>query len=202
MKRLAVLLGIALLLTGCGSAPPVPENRFYRLPVENPAALGAPLVPGVLAVGTIQSDGLHGERPVLYAETGSAAELMQYHYHAWADAPPLLVQENLLLHLRRAGAARLAVIDDARTDWDHRTFGRLRRFERLLGEKGRSKVVTELELGLEARDGLQPLLLKDYRVEEPVHGDSLDATAQAFSRALGRLFRTFTDDLTKSGLGK
>ncbi|GAB6042064.1 ABC-type transport auxiliary lipoprotein family protein [Endothiovibrio diazotrophicus] len=195
MRRIALLLATVATLAGCGSAPPVPENRFYRLPVEAPVALAAPAVPGVLAVGTIHSDGLHAERPVLYAEAGRSAELTQYHYHAWADAPPLLIQESLLLHLRSARAAPLVVTDDARADWDYRLYGRLRRFERLLDEAGGSRVVAELELGLESRDGRQPLLLKDYRAEEPVAEDSLDATAGAFSRALGRIYRDLTEDL-------
>ena len=69
MTRLSFLiLALSLWLSACGSVPPAPVDRFYRLlPVMVPAsgkALPVTLQP-------FRGESLYAERPVVYAQTAN-----------------------------------------------------------------------------------------------------------------------------------
>lgn len=190
----AVLLGAA----GCGSAPPVPEERYYRIGVAAPTALSAPALPGLVAVAPLQSDGLHSERAVLYAEQGQPRELRRYHYHHWADSPPRLLQDQLVTYLRHARIAATVLPDDPRLLAEHRVVGRLVRFERL-NDANRALATVELELGLERKGSARPILLRQYSAEIPAHDGSVPAVVEAFEQAVGDVYGRFLSDLVAAG---
>jgi ABC-type uncharacterized transport system auxiliary subunit len=199
-RALTLSLMLALLVSGCGSVEPVPEDRFYRLgeAVADPQGTLVQL-DGVLAVGSIDSAGVHRERAILYTEPDHPTELMRYHYHAWVDGPPRLIQDHLAAFLRRADVAPLVVLDDARTDWDYLVSGRLRRFERVLASDGGSEAVVELELRLKRAGDKRPLSVGDYSTAVAVEGKSVRQAAEAFSKALETVYRRFLADLASQG---
>jgi ABC-type uncharacterized transport system auxiliary subunit len=195
MKRFYLLVLITLLLSACGSIKPVPEDRFYRLaeiPAQEP--LAQPLLPGVLAVGTIETPGIYSERAILYSEQDRPTELLRYHYHAWIDAPPRLIQDHLALFLRGAAVAPTVVIDNGQAEWNYLLTGRLRRFEREMDGTG-SSVAVAIEYRLLERGGSQPLWVKDYTAQEPVSGETVNDAVQAFSAALNRIDTELLADL-------
>ena len=85
MNRLTAILStfvMLVLMTACGSVPPAPTDRFYRLqPVQVPSAPVA--LSGAVAVHAFSADSLYAERPIIYSEEASQRQLRQYHYHLW-----------------------------------------------------------------------------------------------------------------------
>ena len=192
MKRCLPLFLVALLLAGClGSAPPVPRDHYYRLLVPTPAqSAEASLLPGVMAVELLQADGLLRERPLLYSESGESYELQQHSYHYWNDAPPRMLQDQMVAYLRRSGAARLVVSPDLRVRADYQVSGKARRLERLLGG-GPPRVFVEIELALLRVSDETLLVVDSYGAEEPAEDESVEAAIVALNRATARVFERF-----------
>jgi ABC-type uncharacterized transport system auxiliary subunit len=196
MKRLLLLTLLAPVLAGClGSAPPVPRDHYYRLLVPMPAESGgAMLLPGVLTVELLQADGLLRERPLLYSTAADAAELQQHNYHYWNDAPPRLLQDQMVTYLRRSGVASLVVTPDTRVHAEYQISGKAKRFERLVGGGG-SKVVVEIEFALLRFSDDALLVVDTYSAEEAAAGDSIEESILALNRATARVFDAFLSDV-------
>jgi ABC-type uncharacterized transport system auxiliary subunit len=189
MNRLtAFLLAIGLLLAGCGSVPPAPIDRFYRLqPVSVSAA--SRLLPGAVVVQPFRADSLFAERPIIYSEESSQRQLRQYHYHLWLYPPAQLVREHFTSSL--GGALDLTGGDSAPNALD----GRVASFERVVSGKN-SKAVVALELRLQA--GGKIMLSKTYQAEQSAGDESLGAFVVAMEQALGKIYAEFLADLARS----
>ena len=182
----------SLLLAGClGSAPPVPRDHFYRLVVSGPAEpAGRGLLPGVLSIEPLQAEGLLHERPLLYSESGKPHEVQQHDYHYWADAPPRMLQDQMVAYLRRGGIARSVVTPEMRVRADYRVLGKAKRLERLLGG-GPPRVFVELELVLVRLSDGGVVVAETYSEEDPAADGSVKASVMALNRATGRIFDRF-----------
>ena len=191
--RLAAAALGSLLLAGCMSAPPVPDDHFYRLPPAQVTALPAPLFKGVLAVDRPRSDDLHGERAMLFVRAERPLELNRYHYYFWVDTPPHLIQEQLRLTLQSAGVAARVVRADGGPAPDVVLRSRLVRFERVL-RKGGAYASVALEFSVARANG-EPGWSKAYADVEPAQGDDVHATVQAFGVALQRIYGRLLHDL-------
>lgn len=192
MKRLLLLACAAPLLAGClGSAPPVPHDHYYRLLVPTPqqSAGEAPL-PGILTVELLQADGLLRERPLLYSESGESYELQQHNYHYWNDAPPRMLQDQMVTYLRRSGVSRQVVTPDMRIRADYQVSGKVRRLERLLGG-GPPRVFVEIELALLRLSDDRVLVVETFSAEEPAEDESVEASIIALNRATAEVFDRF-----------
>jgi ABC-type uncharacterized transport system auxiliary subunit len=195
MKRLLLLTLLAPILAGClGSAPPVPRDHYYRLLVPMPPESSGAMLPGVLTVELLQADGLLRERPLLYSAGADAAELQQHNYHYWNDAPPRLLQDQMVTYLRRSGVASLVVTPDTRVRAEYQISGKAKRFERLVGSGG-SKVVVEIEFALLRLSDDALLVVDTYSAEEAATGDSVEDSILALNRATARVFDAFLSDL-------
>ena len=192
MKRALLPLLIAPLLAGClGSAPPVPRDHYYRLLVPAPAARSAqPLLPGVLTVELLQADGLLRERPLLYSESGSSHEVQQHDYHYWTDAPPRMLQDQMIAYLRRSGMATSVVTPDMRIRAHYQVSGKVKRLERLLGG-GPPRVFVEIELALVRLTDDRLILIDGFSEEVAVTSDGVAAGIVALNLATGRIFDRF-----------
>lgn len=192
MRRAFLPFLIAPLLAGClGSAPPVPRDHYYRLLVSAPPARSAqPVLPGVMSVDLLQADGLLRERPLLYSESGSSHEVQQHDYHYWTDAPPRMLQDQLVAYLRRSGMATSVVTPDMRIRARYLVSGKVKRLERLLGG-GPPRVFVELELALVRLTDDRLLLVDSFSEEAVAEADSVEAGIVALNRATGRVFDRF-----------
>ena len=173
MNRLIALLstfGMLVLITACGSVPPAPVDRFYRLqPVKISSVHAA--ASGAIAVNTFSADSLYAERPIIYSDEASQRQLRQYHYHLWLYPPAQLVRENFLASL--GGALNLAGDGQASNVIE----GRIVSFERVLSGRNSSAVVA-LELSLKT-DG-KTRLHKTYRAEQRASDDGAGARKNLF----------------------
>ncbi len=192
MKKLLPVVLLAPLLAGClGAAPPVPRDHYYRLLVPTPAQnAGAVPLPGIMVVELPQADGLLRERPLLYSESGESYELQQHHYHYWNDAPPRMLQDQMVTYLRRSGVSGQVVTPDMRIRADYQVSGKVRRLERLLGG-GPPRVFVEIELALLRLSDEKVLVVETFGVEAPAADESVEAAIVALNRATARVFELF-----------
>jgi len=192
MTRYFIPLLIVPLLAGClGSAPPVPRDHYYRLLVSSPVDISAEgRLASTISVESLQADGLLRERPLLYSESGAPHEVQQHNYHYWTDAPPRMLQDQLVTYLRQSNIARSVVTPDMRVRADYLVSGKVKRLERLLGG-GPPRVFVELELALVRLSDNALLLVDNFAEQEPETGNGVGSAIIALNKATGRLFGRF-----------
>ncbi len=194
-RPIAALLLLALPALAACQQPEIPSDSFYRLKVA-PPPVAARQLPGILEIDRFTSDGVTGERSIVYTKADSPRTLRQYHYHYWIQPPGRLVQEQLTAALRAANAVRQAVLPEMRVQPDYLLKGRMIAFEQALGAQPR--VLVEFEAALSrAKDG-GLVKVAAYREEEPAGDETPAAAVQAFERALGRAIARLAADIASS----
>ena len=183
IRILFALAAIVLTLAGCGSVPPAPVERFYRL---QPVLLDLPAkaLNGGIPLQPFRADSLYAERPLVYGDEASSRQLRQYHYHLWLYAPAQLVQDHLAASLGK-------LVDAAGKDNAPRLEGRILRFDRMLVGKS-SKAVVALELRLVKGNKL--ILGKTYAAERMAADESVAAHVAAVEQALAAIYVEFLKD--------
>lgn len=193
MKSTLSLLLAALLLGGCQSQPPVPADRYYRLPESTSAAPESrPWTNGHIVVRELRANGPYLDRAVLYSEAERPTQLQPYHYHHWIYPPSQLIQQHLVPALSRAGLSPSVSDGDTgpRPQWV--VSGKIIRFERLVAASHANAVV-ELELQLARANG-QPLVRQVYRAEAKTDS-AMDGFAGAMQQALAQVYGEFVRDI-------
>ena len=198
LPLLSVLL--SCMLVACGSQPPVPEDRFYRLPdiqleQTNKKPVSIKLSKSV-KLERIHTEGLYQERAILYIDNNYPLELRRYHYHHWLNTPADMVSEHFLSYLRSAFPARKVgrYIAEQQAG-DCRIGGKLIRFERIMNS-GNPIASVALELWLDRGDH-RHVFTKEYSINEQTKDGSMHATAVAFGKALEQTYEKFIQDLKK-----
>lgn len=192
MRRGMLIILIASIIS-CAQQQPVPSDHFYRLPdPQSSSVLDTPLVNGMVLVKQFQTDGLHIERAILYTNDEQSIELKQYRYHFWQDSPSRLVRDHLVAYLRDANMAPIVVTDNGSAA-EVVVSGKIKQFEQRIWNNDAEAVVA-LEFRVDRATEVQPILLKDYRTQVAVDGDSMRATVTAFDKALLELFEAFLAD--------
>lgn len=174
----AAMALVLAMLAGCGSAPPAPTDRFYRLQAEAPPASHSGA--GV-DIRSIRADSLYAERPIVFVRADDPRQLQQYHYHLWLHPPAQTVREHLRTSLGN-GVGRKALALDIRVV----------NFERVLDGKA-SQAQAGLEVTLSGAAGV--LLEKRYRATQPATDESFSAFAAAMETALKRIYGELLQDL-------
>lgn len=193
--RFLVLL-LTLAVAACGTAEPVPEDKFYRLLVAAPATtLDAPVLDGLVEVERFVADGLVDKAQIVYSDKNVTHEVKAYHYHSWTEAPVVMVRDQLVGYLRAAKAADKVLTPEMRVTPDFVIVGRIGRLERVVGQT--SEAVVELELGLREERSGKLLLLETYKANVTAEGRTVSDTVRAVTRALDTVFAAFITDLSK-----
>lgn len=193
LRRAAATL-LALALVACASAEPVPADHYYRLDVAAPAPFQQPKLNGILEVERLVADGVTAGRPVVYSESTESLELKTYHYHFWSEPPTVLLQRALVDALRTAKVAQEVVTPDSRVRPDYVLTGGVKRMEQVV-DGGGDKALLELELVLRGERSGNLMLLRSYRVEQPVDGSGMSAFVGAMNAAVSEVFERFRADL-------
>jgi ABC-type uncharacterized transport system auxiliary subunit len=192
---------LLLVLAGCGTSQPVPEDRFYQLELDlasvNPAAA---VIHGGLKVERVESDPLRNGRAVLYRDAGKPLELQRYHYEYWVDKPPRMIRQALVQYLRHSGVADSVYDGKQPGAAEYRLQTRLLQFEQVL-DAGRPQVVVELEASLYANRAGGIIWNSTYRQQQESTARHMHATAQAMRSALEKVFRSALEDLRVIDLG-
>lgn len=192
-KRGWSVAGMALVLLALGacSAPEaIPDFRYYRLAPAAPIeALPAPLLDQALVVEDFRADGVHGERPILYANDVDSIKISQYHYQLWNDPPPVMVQRRLQELLQAARVSAYVTDRLSERVASYRLTGTVYRFERVLVDGQPSEAVLGVRLRLQGDGAALPLIERDELVRMPVTGSSVEDSAVALSAAVDQVAR-------------
>jgi len=191
MQARTLLVVAALALGGCGSAPQVSTDRFYQLQ-DTAVSVGPPLTNGALLVQEFKSDGLRSERALLYVPSEGSAALEQHHYRFWSDAPPRMLQRELVAYLRAAGAAPVVVDEIMRGSAALIVRGRLLRFEYETGRVAQAHVAMELRLD---RANSGPILARAYSASVPIGEVTVEHAVAAIDQGVGEIFAQFLADM-------
>lgn len=190
MRKL--LAAASLLVLAACAGPAAPPDSFYRIEVAAPTQrLPRPILPGVLEINRLASDGVAAERALAFSRTEGGA-LAHYKYDFWSEPPGLLLQDRLAHYLAAAGIADKVVTPELRVlaDWVLR--GKVRRFEQIAD---RAEVVVDLELAVvRARDG-RLVLLETYTARVPAASARVEDAAQAMEKGVADIFARFLADL-------
>lgn len=186
---LVLVFASAFVFAACAGGP-APVDHFYRIEVGKPSSTGGFALSGPIHVNPLRTDGLIGQRRMLYRQNEATAEIAQHAYHRWADPPAIALQTALVGFLRDAGAAEIVMEANARSRPDYTISGRIHRLERILG--GEPAVVVELELTMMSSKG-ELLVHESYR-ETRAAADVAEA-ARAIGDAVHGIFERFLVDL-------
>ncbi len=187
------MIVVAMMLTACGSAPPAPEDHYYRLITPEVGRAAAPTLDSTLIVKRFAADGILDQRAIAFANASAPQALKHYNYHFWSDPPTHLVQDYAVMYLRRAGVAPQVVPIEVGVDGGYELLGRVRRFEHL--REGQESVAVTLELGLLRVDDATLLMLKDYSATRATNGTSPAFAVRALNAALNDVMARFTADI-------
>lgn len=194
MKRLAIAVAASVVIAGCSSAPPAAEDAFYHLP-DATASPGCDahraLGPAMVAVPPLAAEGIYQQRAILFASDKQPTQLHQYHYHLWAAAPPLLLQQHAIGFWLGHGADNAKIARRYDPTSAGVIDGRILRFEQKLGSRNEASVKLELERRAE---GL-PRYVRIYEAVEPFTDASVSASVSAFGIAVDRILAQFCTDL-------
>jgi len=191
-RRRLALAAACLLAAGC-LAPPAPRDRYYRLAVEAPARLHAPVFAGVLEVERFSADSAGRGTALAWVAEDSAPEVQRREFDHWVDSPTLLIQQELARALREAGVAREVVTPEADVERDYRLGGRLVRFEEVRGPDA-PRVVVELEVEITDPRRSALALRATYREEREVAGSGVAEVVRAYDAAVSALVARIAAD--------
>lgn len=192
----ALAVAAAGVVAACGSAPPVPEDQFYRLKAvrAESAAPAKLLFPGTVEIDRFVADGVTAGRPIVYSEAGKPYQVREYHYHFWTQPPTVMLRDELVSYLRVAKIAKAVVTPEMRVNADYVLTGKIIRLEKVVGTP--AKAVLEIELGVrKATGGL--VFLETYRIEAAADGPGVDDAVHALNAALSTVYGKFVADLSK-----
>ena len=191
MKQYLLMMVVMFWVTACGDVPPVPTDHFYRLTM--PQGMEKQQIPdGVIYVGDFNAEGLYNERPLLYINDQEGRELRQHHYHFWVTSPAHLLHDYLIDYLRSASTASV-VMSGPSAEGGMKISGKVLEFE--YQTTGNSTANVALELRLERHGEELPGILREYRVNEPINGDSMAEIIAAFNRATLSIYNQFVADI-------
>ncbi len=192
--KISIATLLLSLLSACAAPPPVPEDNYYQLPNTTLTPLANTLTSD-LAIKRLASDGLHGERALLFSKAGQALQLKQYHYHHWSDTPPRMLQEYFISALRKANVANTVINYDPGQRTALTLSGKIRHFEQI-GRGNKNEVLVELELQLHDKHH-KIVHLKDYRVSQIAKSGKPHDLVNAYGEALNKIVTDFIHDWSK-----
>jgi len=175
-------------MVACSAPEPIPDFRYFRLAPAAPiAAVPAPLLDKPLVVDNFRADGVHGERPILYANDAESIKVSQYHYQLWNDPPPLMVQRRLQELLSAARVSDYVTDRMSPRMAGYRLTGVVYRFERVLVAGQPTEAVLGVRLRLEGAGTERPLIERDELVRVPVTGTRVEDAAIALTAAVDQV---------------
>lgn len=196
VARTGMTLMAVLVISSCSSAPPVPEDHYYRLQ----AVFAGDRKPVTLFAGTVEidrfvADGLTSERAIVYSKAGSPNEVKAHHYHFWIKPPTVMLRDELVRFLRQAKVSKAVVTPAMRVRADYVVTGKIRHLERVTGENGRTRL--EVELGVRNPSDGELLFLKTYKQDNATADASVASGVEALNTALSIIYADFLNDISK-----
>ena len=186
MKQVLLWSALALLLNACSAPAPLPDFRYFTLPLPAPVERVPQPLALPLVLEPLRASGIRGERPILYNSQADRAKLLQYHYQLWAEPPTTMVQDQLLRMLEQAQVSTLVTDRLSPRESALRVSGELLRFERQReGEVWAAQV--ELRLRAQADGQVRPLFERRFTARVLAPDALLESSVRAFGQALDQI---------------
>jgi len=196
-STLGVVLAGLLALSACASAPPVPEDHYYRLQAVYAAdPLAKKSLPGTIEVERFVADGLTSERAIVFSQAGKPNEVTAYHYHFWAEPPTVMLRDELVSFLRASAISDAVVTPELRVNADYVLTGKIKHLEQIVADN-QSRTLLEIEIGLRRPSSGKLLFLDSYRVENVAAGTNVAAAVESLNTALSIVYADFLAALAK-----
>lgn len=183
----------AVLLLGACAQPELPNDNFYRLQASQPQGDGKLLFDDGIEVERFVADGLTASRPIVYSDGDTPTQVREYHYHMWVEPPVVMLRDQLVDYLRKAGIADRVVTPELRGNARYALIGKVKRLEKIAGSQPRG--VLELELGLLEDKTGKLIFLDTYKVEQAAASDNVGDAVIALNQGLSEIFARFVADL-------
>jgi len=189
--RIGLLLTGVTLLNACASAPPVPEDNFYRLQAVYAAdPLAKKVLPGTIEVDRFVADGLTSERAIVYSQTGTPNQVKAYHYHFWIKPPTVMLRDELVSFLRASKISDVVVTPEMRITADYILTGKIKHLEQIKAQEN-SRTLIEVELGLRRPTDGKLLFLETYRVENAAGKGDVAGAVDSLNTSLSIIYADF-----------
>lgn len=190
LRRLALApawaLWISLSVVACSAPSPLPDFRYFTLPLPAEVPRSARPLDLPLVLEPLRASGIRGERPILYSSQADRAKLLQYHYQLWSEPPTSMVQDQLLRMLEQAQVSSLVTDRLSPREAAVRLTGELLRFERQRdGEVWAAAV--ELRLRAQTDGHVRPLFERRFSARVVASDALLESTVRAFGSALDQV---------------
>ena len=194
IRPYSLLLACMLSLSACANNPPVPEDRYYRLPWPHTSLAEVKLTAGGIFVEQFIADGLYRERPLIHADDRMGMELKQYHYHHWVDSPARMLRDHLIRYLTESRAADY-VVDYIDPSANLAIHGKIKAFERSI-YNNTDQVNVEIDFRVDKTGNGLTVLTSTYHVRTPVRTHHMNEVVLAFENALKQVYAQLLADLS------
>ena len=185
------------LLIGCGSAPPVPEDQYYRLQaVYTSKPLAEKILLGTIEVDRFVADGLTSQRAVVYSEIETPNQVRAYHYDFWIKSPTVMLRDELVSFLRASKISDAVVTPEMRVKSEYALTGKIRHLEQVKMKSG-YRTILEIELGLRKPRTGKLLFLDTYRLENDANGPDVASAVVSLNTALSYIYSEFLTSISK-----
>jgi len=196
-SQIGWILTALLVLSSCGSAPPVPEDNFYRLQaVYADEPFSKQLLPGTIEVERFIADGLTSERAIVFSEVGKPNQVNAYHYHFWIKPPTVMLRDELVSFLRTSKISDAVVTPEMRVRPNYAITGKIKHLEQVRAND-QTRTLLETELGLRRPSDGKLLFLDSYRIENVAGGTGVAAAVDSLNTALSIIYADFLADISK-----
>ena len=184
-------------LTACGSAPPVPEDQYYRLQaIYASEPLTTKPLAGTIEVDRFVADGLTSERAIVYSDIQKPNQVRAYHYDFWIKPPTVMLRDELVSFLRKSKISDTVVTPEMRVNAEYALTGKIKHLEQVKMESG-YRTILEVELGLRHPNTGKLLFLDTYRLENDASGSSVGAAVKSLNTALSIIYSEFLTSISK-----
>lgn len=191
-----VIYSSMLILSGCLSTEPVPENNFYRLvPIEQIKRYDKTSIPGSLVVERVKAIGILRERALLYSTDKSPEVVQQHHYHYWVDSPTSLIREQMVTYFRNANLANHVTTERRSGSGDYHLKVEMKKLERILLSSGRVAVKVTLAMELSASNQVRPLFTRNYSENRESKDPSVLASVRMMNESLTAIYSRMVQDV-------
>ncbi len=195
--NIGVILMSFGLLVACGSAPPVPEDQYYRLQaIYASEPLTTKPLAGTIEVDRFVADGLTSERAIVYSDIQKPNQVRAYHYDFWIKPPTVMLRDELVSFLRKSKISDAVVTPEMRVNAEYALTGKIKHLEQVKMESG-YRTILEVELGLRHPNTGKLLFLDTYRLENDASGSSVGAAVKSLNTALSIIYSEFLTSISK-----
>lgn len=194
IKTIFVLGLFSVILTACGSQPPVPVSKYYHFPspAMNMKQATRPLYKNIFVQRPVAS-GIYNDRAMLNVSISKPLELSRYHYHFWEKSPSLIVRDSIVNYLKKMRVAERITSKNG-TQADMVVDTRILRFEQIKAGS-ESYALVRIEFNINNSNG--DIFTKEYEGKVKSSGSDMHSVVLAFGKAMDLIMKQFSIEIIK-----